>query len=717
MWKGPVLRGCQRGGWRRSVFHLFLLGTIASFSGAIACDCAQVFVSDSAGDLRAASVVADTVVERLRPGKAAGVTTVTFKVERGWKGIAQGESFEANVGETSCTDWVPEIHSKGAMEPFIRVKGKYFFPICMTGPSPEVVKAYAREREGLEAAALASPEDLPTQIALAAHFNYWQEPQPAIALLEKLALRAPQDPLVQHELALAYLNAGEPEKAQRANYAAYSAPELKGRVALLGDKIAQASESRASPKKQGETRVLINSERVLNEQELTKTLLSNIVYRSRFEARNSDWSGSRLLNVGFDEADFSGATFDDAFFKHVSLSGSKLSGLQAQRYTCFQCSFVGAQLRGLNAPSASLYGAKLEHADLGDAELLAADLRAADMTGATLVGTRLDEANLSKAVLSGAIMDRASLQRASLKGADLRGADLSRALLSGAQLDLARVDCDTRFPSEIDRRRFMLIPMAQCPGDEPLELDLSNNPSFAVDFKDAYLVNAKLRLSPWARFEGTHLDGSEMSVASSTAQVTFANVSARDAVIDDFIGQSLWIQGVSDFSGARIAGKEVVMPVLHLSSRNLRLDNALLRNVAIEIGANFFLSTDSKTPTSIAGLRVEQSKVICSGAKPVSARVLGGAIATTRANENRDFLNFIQDLALARRLAALDPSNTLEEGCAKAIGTYLSNSCEKGFASVGYKYLLPQRAVSAVIHRATRRREPLRNRPVAPHNR
>ena len=88
--------------------------------------------------------------------------------------------------------------------------------------------------------------------------------------------------------------------------------------------------------------------------------------------------------------------------------------------------------------NAYLVGADLKQVWMPLASVRRVNLREADLSGAYLWGTDLGRANLPRANLTGANLTGANLWRADLRLADLGGADLGGAHLGGAHLD--RVD-------------------------------------------------------------------------------------------------------------------------------------------------------------------------------------------------------------------------------------------------------------------------------------
>ena len=116
---------------RAFAFLLVLLAT----PSARACSCRSPVVKDWAGNLRQADVVADYVVEKLRPGSDRSYTIATVTVTRGWKGAKTGARLDVEFGgEDSCPTPIPQIGETAQKAPLILLKrarvALYLSPIC-----------------------------------------------------------------------------------------------------------------------------------------------------------------------------------------------------------------------------------------------------------------------------------------------------------------------------------------------------------------------------------------------------------------------------------------------------------------------------------------------------------------------------------------------------------------------------------------------------------
>lgn len=447
----------------------FLLVLLVAPS-ARACSCPSPVVKDRAGNLRQADVVADYVVEKLRPGSDGSYKIATVRITRGWKGAKTGARLDVEFGgEESCRTHIPEIGEAAQKAPLSLLKRAravlYWSPICFGGLSAPMVENFAAEREALEAKARAAPDDSDAQLALLAHFLYWQEPALALPLAREVARRWPDNSLAQLRLAEALTAAGKPKEAHASLNAAWASRELRARATLLEIEMRRATKKSSEG---GRTGYFSSDGRNdFSRSDLSNSILSQVVFYLNFDGRGSDFTGARFANIGFEGGDFVGARLNKAFFHSVEFNGADLSGVEAREFTCVICAFAGADLRGFVASQASLFRARLTRADLSRANLEDADLRHADLRAARLVGTKLDGANISEADLREATLDGtslrgANLRNADLRGVDMRGADLSRADLSGANLKNASVDCATKFPEGFDGSRFALIRTQEC---------------------------------------------------------------------------------------------------------------------------------------------------------------------------------------------------------------------------------------------------------------
>ncbi|MGB5084928.1 MAG: pentapeptide repeat-containing protein [Methylocystis silviterrae] len=448
----------------------FLFVLLAAPS-ARACSCPSPVVKDWAGNLRQVDAVADYVVEKLRPGPDPSDKIATVRVTRGWKGVKTGARLDVEFGgEESCRTHIPEIGEAEQKAPLSLLKRAravlYWSPICFGGLSAPMVENFAAEREALEAKARAAPDDADAQLALLAHYLYWQEPALALPLAREVARRWPDNPLAQLRLAEALTAAGKPKEAYAAKHKAWESGGLRARVEFLAIKMEQANKKTSEGART--SFFPLNGRNDFSRTDLSNSILSHALFSPNFDGRGSDFTGARFADVGFKGGDFVGARLNKAFFEFVEFNAADLSGVEALEFTCVVCAFAGADLRDFVAPQASLFRAQLTRADLSRAKLEDADLRHADLRAARLAGTKLDGANLSEANLREATFDGtslrgANLRNADLRGVDLRGADLSRADLSGANLKNASVDCATKFPEGFDGSRFALIRTQACP--------------------------------------------------------------------------------------------------------------------------------------------------------------------------------------------------------------------------------------------------------------
>ncbi|MFA6207440.1 MAG: hypothetical protein WC689_14610 [Methylocystis sp.] len=101
---------------RAFAFLLVLLAT----PSARACSCPSPVVKDRAGNLRQADLVADYVVEKLRPGPHPSDKIATVRVTRGWKGAKTGARLDVEFGgDSTCATSIPEIGATAQKKPLI----------------------------------------------------------------------------------------------------------------------------------------------------------------------------------------------------------------------------------------------------------------------------------------------------------------------------------------------------------------------------------------------------------------------------------------------------------------------------------------------------------------------------------------------------------------------------------------------------------------------
>jgi hypothetical protein len=348
--------------FRVFAFLLVLLTT----PSAQACSCRSQVVKDWAGNLRQADVVADYVVEKLRPSSDPSYKIATVRVTRGWKHAKNGARLDVEFGgEDSCPTPIPQIGETAQKKPLILLKrarvARYLSPICLGGVSASVVENFAAEREALEAKARAAPDDADAQLALLAHFLYWQESALALPLAKAVARRWPDNPLAQLRLAEALTAAGKPKEAYAAQRKLWESRTLRARVELLAINMEQANKKRSEAAR---TSIFpLNGRNDFSRSDLSNSILSHALFSPNFDARGSDFTGARFTDVGFERGDFVGARLNNAFFHSVEFNGADLSGVEARGFTCVICAFAGADLRDFVAPQASLFRARLARAD------------------------------------------------------------------------------------------------------------------------------------------------------------------------------------------------------------------------------------------------------------------------------------------------------------------------------------------------------------------
>lgn len=183
------------------------------------------------------------------------------------------------------------------------------------------------------------------------------------------------------------------------------------------------------------------------EVEVRHSIVSNTLKHAKLEVDDrKSWQG---FDCSFEGADLRGLSFADVDLTGVDLTGANLTGAFLTN-----ANLTGATLYATHLSNANLVGANLTGADLFSAYLVGARVSAADLTdanlqAATLTRTILTGGNLTNANLTGALLTDANLTAADLTGANLLGADLSGADLTNANLlraNLTRTNLtDTNF--------------------------------------------------------------------------------------------------------------------------------------------------------------------------------------------------------------------------------------------------------------------------------
>ena len=672
------------------VLFSFLVGNLR----ASACSCATRTVPDWSGNIRNATIIADYVVEKIRPTKSSYTKIGTLRVVKGWKGVQTGDAIDVRFGdETSCSSGVPNVGEKGSMASFIESTGWLYPPVCFGGQSRVIVEAFARERAEKEQQASIEPTNIAAQVALAADYNYWNEPKLAVRLLEKLASRLQDDAFVQFELAKSYASLGRIDDAYKARTRAWVEPRLHARISLL-EPVIQQSRDRKLARSSLQSGAFVGSRTVatlssseMRDEDLSKTVLHDLTFVQPLSASMSDWTSSRLINLGFNGGNFSGANFSGSYVEKTDFNGGTLSGILAREFTCILCQFSGADLTHAIAPNASLYRVVLRRSNLARADLQGADLRGADFSNAGLENATMAGANLAGAIFTGASLLGASFENARLQGADIRGADLSGSDLKGANIAGARVDCGTKLPENVNVKAMRLIPMASCVGQAALSF---SGDDFVGDYTNAYLAAADIdNPTRLPNFLGTNFEHATFRNLSPGSVLKMVQVNARDSSFEDFSGRSLSIAD-SDFSGSRIWGRDGQMPTVAFSRQSVRLDRAELRNVRIEIaGTEYVWPTPRQLfDTSLTGARIEQSVISCRMLTPDSVDRSGDKDQQDR-ERRRVASAFARDLAFAASLETHGVSNQFDGDCRQKMEMYLKDACRAGRKQLGIDYECP----------------------------
>lgn len=366
----------------------------------------------------------------------------------------------------------------------------------------------------------------------------------------------------------------------------------------------------------------------LEGQDFSKLTLSGIT-SSDAHAPRSDWSATRLENVGFLRAQLFEAKFDDARWVRVNLDDAVLD-----RASLRNASWDGVSLVRARAPNLSAQGAKLAGARAVAADFSGSNFETADFSGADLRAARFEGVNLAGARLT---------------NADLRGADLGKAALAGAQLKGARVDCATRFPPGFKAEANLVIPLDLCGG--AYALDYRNRDLAGISFRDLDLrgglfAGAKLA---GADFTAAILDGADFSGATGF-DAAFAPASAREVGLEGVSGPFTALGG-SDLRNARLAGPEGGELTLVVGPGGPRLEGAVLR--AVRLVLDYRLSGADPAGGAFASLaraRIESAAVECGSPPDRNAR-------------RDEFAAFAETLEAARRTAAANPGVTLAESC------------------------------------------------------
>jgi uncharacterized protein YjbI with pentapeptide repeats len=123
------------------------------------------------------------------------------------------------------------------------------------------------------------------------------------------------------------------------------------------------------------------------------------------------------------------------------------SGASCASCNLFQANFQNLELKGLRFDRARLRQATLALAILNNSSFVGADMRDVDAYGTLFGSANLSGANLTNASLVGAYFEHANLSGANLDGSNLSGAELRTARgLTQSQLNRSCGDASTVLP-------------------------------------------------------------------------------------------------------------------------------------------------------------------------------------------------------------------------------------------------------------------------------
>jgi uncharacterized protein YjbI with pentapeptide repeats len=144
---------------------------------------------------------------------------------------------------------------------------------------------------------------------------------------------------------------------------------------------------------------------------------------------------ARALRLLADKASFDGEDFSAVDLSGLDFSGAKLAEGLFDDADLHGCLFTGADLKGAQLGRANLARAVLDGADLAGADLTAAKLTGASFVGANLEGTVFSEVSAADAIFRSAKGDGPSFA-----GGDFTRADFSDASLPSADFTAATID-------------------------------------------------------------------------------------------------------------------------------------------------------------------------------------------------------------------------------------------------------------------------------------
>ncbi len=354
--------------------------------------------------------------------------------------------------------------------------------------------------------------------------------------------------------------------------------------------------------------------------------------------RAIDFSGSKFIEVNFDDASlsklrFRNVKFEVGSFRNSNLTAAQFHGTQGpvfhpanmadidpiwalnairhsrsnetEEAPKFLIDFSDAVLRGASLVLTSFDFSDFRGADLQDVEAPAAsftdsDFREAKVENAVLIGGRFQRSDLRGIEFKNVNLSFALFRNARLQNADLRKAILDRANFTGA-----RFSCTTLVPPEFSFFEKNVIAIEpECSRQEKLR-DFSNKEWRATDFSGLDLSNANFSNANLARakFFLTNLSGSDFSNsdgAGNFAGADLTNASFAGATeLGPFHTQLVEIRDIpeigpaklqnTDFSGAVLRSSDLIGSPYTGIEEGVDVSGGIFRQASLSCDNEYYL--------------------------------------------------------------------------------------------------------------------------------
>lgn len=296
-------------------------------------------------------------------------------------------------------------------------------------------------------------------------------------------------------------------------------------------------------------------------------------------ANNADFSKAKITDTSFFRASLHDTSFDEAELANVAfveahLEGASFVDTRNKDYSV-PPDFSRADLRGAKFVRAEIWGVNFHEAKFDKAVFDHVNGRGVSFDSASMGSIRIQDSTFSSSNFSGVVVKRASLRNVDLRYSNLTGANFSDSTLENVELAAARIDCETKWPYEIDQRKEAVLAVEpQCNG-VPQNRDFSGMEwPWGTDFSDLDLRGSDFRGATITRAKFHRADLTSSDFSGSSGRSDFAGADLTDAVFgkgkhEGYFGSrrrghfsdtalAPAVLGKTDFSGAHLGSGSFV---------------------------------------------------------------------------------------------------------------------------------------------------------------